>query len=239
VSWKPWRWGNYYSQPWLTKVKPEHCVYSLEVYDLDKSNEALGKFALNPYPIHHPEGRDIALIHLKQEEEVLSQLQKLGVEILYRRDDEKAYEKGDDVLFDGFVVTEENTANADEYETAKKLSTDDDTRIFLPYSATGYLIFGNADRFLALTSTPLPEGLCGGPAIDKDGKVCGVVEGIMPEDYPDKRMAGAASFIPSAQLGSFIDFAEELMLKEILMKNCLAWLSTTRRDLQEMRLNTI
>ena len=33
------------------------------------TQEALAKFALNPYPIHHPEGRDIALIHLKQEEE--------------------------------------------------------------------------------------------------------------------------------------------------------------------------
>lgn len=44
-------------------------VYSLEVYDPEKPKEALAKFALNPYPIHHPEGRDMALIHLKQEEE--------------------------------------------------------------------------------------------------------------------------------------------------------------------------
>jgi hypothetical protein len=44
-------------------------VYSLEVYDPEKPQEALAKFALNPYPIHHPEGRDMALIHLKQEEE--------------------------------------------------------------------------------------------------------------------------------------------------------------------------
>ena len=46
-------------------------VYSLEVYDPDKPKEtaALAKFELNPYPIHHPEGRDMALIHLKQEEE--------------------------------------------------------------------------------------------------------------------------------------------------------------------------
>ena len=65
----PWKWGNYYSQPWLQQVKPEHVVYSLEVFDPQKPQEALAKFALNPYPIHHPEGRDIALIHLKQEEE--------------------------------------------------------------------------------------------------------------------------------------------------------------------------
>lgn len=46
-----------------------YSAYSLEVYDPEKPQEALAKFALNPYPIHHPEGRDMALIHLKQEEE--------------------------------------------------------------------------------------------------------------------------------------------------------------------------
>lgn len=95
------------------------------------------------------------------------------------------------------------------------MNSNDDTRIFLPYRETGKLIFGNADRFLASTPSPLPEGLCGGPAIDSDGNVCGVVEGIMPENYRDKRIAGAASFIPSLQLGHFIEFAEEVMLKEI------------------------
>jgi hypothetical protein len=44
-------------------------VYSLEVYDPEKPKDALAKFALNPYPIHHPEGRDMALIHLKEEDE--------------------------------------------------------------------------------------------------------------------------------------------------------------------------
>jgi hypothetical protein len=97
----------------------------------------------------------------------------------------------------------------------QKLTSNDDTRIFLPYRETGKLIFGNADRFLASTPSPLPEGLCGGPAIDSDGNVCGMVEGVMPESYHDKRIAGAASFIPSLQLGHFIDFAEEVMLKEI------------------------
>ena len=46
----------------------------------------------------------------------------------------------------------------------------------------------------------------------------GVVEGIMPENYPDKRMAGAASFIPGPRLSEFIDFAEQVMLKEIFLE---------------------
>ena len=144
----PWKWNNYYTQPWLQHVKPQHCVYTLEVFDPRKPQEALGKFALNPYPIHDPDGRDLALIHLKQEEEgmcvkgvmwslyvssvsvlrivviplrtvALEQMKKLGVEILYRRDDETPFEKGDKITFDGFIVTEENTTDKDEFEAAQ------------------------------------------------------------------------------------------------------------------------
>jgi hypothetical protein len=116
----------------------------------------------------------------------------------------------------------------------KKLnSQNDDTRIFLPYSETGKLIFGNADRFLASTPSPLPEGLCGGPAIDADGHVCGVVEGIMPENYPDQKIAGAASFIPSLQLAHFIEFAEEIMLKEIFDEKMFSMAADYKKGLGE------
>ena len=43
-------------------------TYSLEVYDPASPEQALAKFALNPYAIHHPNDLDVALIHLKQEE---------------------------------------------------------------------------------------------------------------------------------------------------------------------------
>jgi hypothetical protein len=46
-------------------------------------------------------------------------LQDLGVEILYRRDDEKLFEKGEEVTFDGFIVTEENSLDKEEFETAE------------------------------------------------------------------------------------------------------------------------
>lgn len=85
-------------------------MYSLEVLDPDNAGVSLGKFALNPYPIHHPEGRDVALIHLKEEETSLKTMQQLGVEILHLRDLEEIYEKGDEVIFDGYVVGEPNTA---------------------------------------------------------------------------------------------------------------------------------
>lgn len=49
----------------------------------------------------------------------LKQMQNLGVEILYRRDDEKPVEKEEEILFDGFVVTEENTTDQEEFDAAQ------------------------------------------------------------------------------------------------------------------------
>lgn len=80
----PWKWPQYYGQEWLKEVNEEHVRYSLEVYgsSVDKSQENDGeegklkgsfgpvaKFALNPYPIHHPNGLDVAVIHLKGEDD--------------------------------------------------------------------------------------------------------------------------------------------------------------------------
>jgi len=91
------------------------------------------------------------------------------------------------------------------------------TRIFIPYSEAGKLLFGKPDRFLASTPKPLPQGLCGGPVLDANNRVAGVVEGIVPVNHEDKRIAGSAAFIPSVQIRHFLDhFAERLMLEQIL-----------------------
>ena len=198
----------------------------MDVFDPANPGESLGKFALNPYPIHHPEGRDLAFIHLKQEEENLKLMKNLGVEVLYLRDLDEIYEKKDEVHFDGYVVTESDTANqernpdkeADNNEDSKGKS-DEDERVFLPYQSTGQLAFHTKDRFFATTPEPLPEGLCGGPVLDKDGKVCGIVEGIVAADHANKDIAGSAAFMPNYVMTPFIEFAERFMLQKVLPKN--------------------
>ena len=47
-------------------------------------------------------------------------MQSLGVQVLYRRDDETPFEKGEEVLFDGFIVSEENTTDKEEYDAARE-----------------------------------------------------------------------------------------------------------------------
>lgn len=217
----PWMWKDYYPQDWLSQVRQEHCSYTLEIYDPDKPNaEALAKFALNPYAIHHPNEMDLAIIHLQQEETTLRHMKDLGVEVMHLRDVNNNFEEGEEVLFEGFEIAEDKPiTDFSSLEEAKEMandSDDDDTRVFMPYTETGALISATTERILASTDAPLPEGLCGGPTIDSDGRVCGIVEGIVPKDHPDERLAGAASFIPSFRIQQFLDHAEHQMLESIM-----------------------
>lgn len=229
----PYLWKDYYPQDWLNKVRQEHCAYSLEVFDNDPETMetvSLGKFALNPYPIHHPEGKDIALIHLKQEEETLKILtEDLGVDILRLRDLDEIYDKGDEVTFDGYVVAEANQADSETFEggeskdnaegsQSSSADDDEDERVFYPYTETGKLSFHTRDRFFATTPEPLPEGLCGGPVLDSNDMVCGIVEGIVSKDHKNKDIAGSAALMPNYVMAPFIDYAERFMLQKILPK---------------------
>jgi hypothetical protein len=214
-------------------------AYSLEVFDNDPETMktvSLGKFALNPYPIHHPEGKDIALIHLKQEGEALKILtEDLGVEVLKLRDLDEIYDKGDEVTFDGYVVAEANQADSKTYgegndgdasqddapgnNSSKNSDEDEDDRVFYPYNEPGKLSFHTRDRFFATTPEPLPEGLCGGPVLDSNDMVCGIVEGIVSKDHKNKDIAGSAALMPNYVMAPFIDYAERFMLQKILPKN--------------------
>mmetsp|Transcript_8251 Transcript_8251/g.12508 ORF Transcript_8251/g.12508 Transcript_8251/m.12508 type:complete len:466 (-) Transcript_8251:144-1541(-) len=224
----PWMWKNYYPQPWLEKITQDHVRYSVSVYDqekkdVSKNHEPLATFGLNPYPIHHPNNMDLAVVHLKSEEGALKQMGALGVEMLHLADKEILFDKGDEVLFDGYEITADHYEAMekmnDQFETRKETAeSDDDARVFVPYNIKGNLIFASPDRFLAKTETPLPEGVCGGPVIDNNGNVCGVVEGIIPTDHEETELAGAASFIPYFRIKQFVDFAEREMLAKIVPK---------------------
>lgn len=127
----PWLWKQYYPQPWLNVVTQDHVRYSVDVFDypedknepLNIKRDPLATFALNPYPIHHPLEMDLALIHLKQEESVLKTMEGLGVEMLHLRDNETLFDKGDEVVFEGFELAEEHYAHLE--KRSQELGTDD------------------------------------------------------------------------------------------------------------------
>jgi len=247
----PWLWPDYYPQPWLKSIEQKHCAYTLEVYNTAANNngdntataEAVAKFALNPYALHFPKSEiDLAIIHLKDEEASLKIIEDQGVEVLYLRDDlkhEKPFQQGDTVYFEGYEIMEKdniiNTGTAttnlldvkevDELIEKKKKDDDyDDNRVFVSHADTGILLTASEKRFLAKTSLkPLPEGVCGGPTLDEDGRVCGIVEGIVPTTHENTELAGAASFIPSFRIHQFLSqYAERLMLETILPPDLFA-----------------
>lgn len=224
----PWRWKDYYPQPWLKLVNQDHVRYSIDVYDSSEglqknAKKSLCTFGLNPYPIHHPNDMDLALIHLKSEGEALKHMQALGVEMLHLTDNNTLFERNDEVIFEGFEIMEDNLEHFerihDDIESRKlQQNAEEDVRVFMPYKTKGNLIFASPRRFIAKTPAPLPEGLCGGPVLDDAGCVCGIVEGIIPKDHKDKALAGAASFIPYFRVREFVDYAERLMLEKIVPK---------------------
>jgi hypothetical protein len=229
----PYLWKDYYPQDWLTKVRQEHCTYALEVFDPEKPEEALAKIALNPEPFHHPEGRDIALIHFKEEESSLKILKDLGVEILHFRDPDKLYQKGEAMHFDGFVVSERNVADSTDFGAGDKDTTsavaDEDLRVFYPHKESGTLSFHTKDRFFASTPEPLPEGLCGAPVLDADGDLSGCVEGIVPVTHKDERLAGSAAFLPSYVMHAFVDYVERGLLEAIMPKDLFQMAVTAKQ----------
>jgi hypothetical protein len=229
----PFLWKDYYPQDWLSHVRREHCVYSVEVFDAEQPEESLAKIALNPEPFHHPEGRDIALIHFKEEQSSLDLLKSLGVEIQHFRDPDKLFKKGEAIHFDGFVVSEQNVADSTDFGSSQTdkppEQVDEDLRIFYPYKESGTLSFHTKDRFFATTPEPLPEGLCGAPVLDADGDLCGTVEGIVPVTHKDERLAGSAAFIPSYVMQSFVDYVERGLLEAIMPKDLFQMAVTAKK----------
>jgi len=221
----PFLWKEYYPQDWLSKVRKEHCRYSLEVFD---EGNSVAEFALEGEPMHHPEGRDVALAHFKDEDVILPKLKDLGIDILHLRGAKALYEKDENILFDGYAVVggetdENNNANINNNAEEKE---EQDGRVFHPLRQPGNLSFRLNDRFFATTDIPLPEGMCGAPALDEKGFCCGVVEGIVPTDHENKSLAGSAAFMPSYVMQEFVEYAERKMLRALmpddLFQSCVA-----------------
>jgi hypothetical protein len=175
----------------------------------------LASYELHNTPIHHPEGRDVVFMHLKDEETALNEMKESGVHILYPRNPERKFQKGETIYFDGFVVRDLSYGQGQDATNLDK----EDLRQFQHYKEVGTLAFHTNDRFFASTPKPLPEGLCGAPALDSEGEVCGIVEGIVPKDHENKNISGSAAFMPSFVLAAFVEYVERAMLEKMMPKD--------------------
>lgn len=236
----PFLWRDYYPQPWLDKVRQEHCCeYVVEVYEATnhvgehQPDEPIASFALHPEPLHHPEGKDIALMHLKNEKRILSELQDLGVQIHQLRDPDNLFQKGEKVTFEGYVIDETGTIDGSETDGNAEQQADYDeaaARAFQGYQDHGTLAFHTEDRFFAPTnSQPLPGGMCGAPVLDSHGTVCGTVEGIVPVDHANSKLAGTAAFLPSYAMQAFVDYVERGIVEKMMPSDLFSMVQTAKK----------
>lgn len=188
-------------------------IYFVEVYDTEKPGEpALARFDLSPYPVLHPLGMDMGMIHLKDEMNALSRLKELGVEVLHLREDANDLLRGEELITDGYELAEPTDLDL----------TVEDTRYFVHISEPGSITGFSDYRYFMNTARPLPEGSCGGPVMDKDGRVAGIVEAIVsPNQTEDgyNELIGQASVIPPHLISQFVAWSEQQMLQQIVPKH--------------------
>jgi hypothetical protein len=217
----PYLWKDYYPHEWLNVVDETHCKYTVEVYDPDQPEKVLAKVPINSDPFNHPEGRDIALIHFREEEEALRVLKDCGVHKQYWREPKKLYEKGETMLFDGFVNLEGSRVVLGELTDTPPpppppVEDSEQPPAFGICKINGTLAFHTNDRFFASTKDVLEEGMCGAPVLDVDGDLCGTVEGIVSKDDPNKNIAGTAAFMPSYVVRAFVDNVERNLCRAVM-----------------------
>jgi hypothetical protein len=91
----------------------------------------------------------------------------------------------------------------------KKQVNNVDDRKLIPTRSTATFLGRRGVQIFYKTSPVLDYGMCGGPVCDQEiaaGKkiVRGVIEGIVPSDYPVEIARDAAVFVEAGQIRSFL-----------------------------------
>ena len=78
----------------------------------------------------------------------------------------------------------------------------DESKLY-PATVRGASLGGDNPRFVAATEAQLEMGMCGGPVLNSEGEVLGMVEGIVPESH--SQLSGCAVCIDGAAVRSFVE----------------------------------
>jgi hypothetical protein len=151
----PFLWREYYPYEELQSITLENLQFGAQIYSgtsTEEQREAMATIPLKATPIHHPNDRDIALIHFENEHEAFQELDRFGVTPLHWRPNNQVIEKDEELTIDGFE------AGGVVYDFWFKRLT-----------AESKLVFKTKKQYFASTNEPLPEGMCGAPVIDGNG----------------------------------------------------------------------
>jgi hypothetical protein len=103
----PWLFPKYYSEPFIAEMNETHTHYTIELRS--STGEIFTQYDLQPVIYHHPD-RDLAVLHLHDEENSLSFLKQLNFRVL----ETESYSPADneELIFHGHEVFDGNLSRA-------------------------------------------------------------------------------------------------------------------------------
>jgi hypothetical protein len=204
----PWRFPKYYKDEWLSYVNQNHTNYSLEIRDED--GKITAETSLLSDSFHHS-SRDLAVLHLDDEDYATRMIEKFGVEsqdLLQRQ-----LIEGEVLQFHGHDVSMPSSLSAAGEINDKRHDTEElDERLPKPVLVYGHFATSTACQCFAKTKPILTYGMCGGPVTAKSStsirgngvsetfvtsSVCGMLEGIVPLDSANEQYRGLAAIVDS------------------------------------------
>lgn len=196
----PWLYPKYYPQDFMSQINENHTFYTLELRS--QNGGIYTQLDTRPYIFHHPD-KDIAVLHLENETSSLELIKQVNFQILDL--EEYAPSEDEKLTFYGHEVFED-TSNAWDGVS----SSESPNSLSSPRTVNGYLAGRTKYQTFAKTEKILTPGMCGGVAVSKRGSICGMIEGIVPNDHPNHVLRNLAVIIESNEIKSFLKDVEEV-----------------------------
>jgi hypothetical protein len=202
----PWKYPKYYSQEFVSYINESHTHYTVELRNEDGT--FITQSELIPRSFHHS-NRDLAILHLDDENNVMKTLESLQLESLELLDNSTTLNSGDDLIFYGHDVR--GGEDTEIYDNRKPF----------PCIVNGTFYYKSIHQTFSKTNPVLTDGMCGGPVcLLSSNKVSGLVEGIVPTNHPDDKLKGLAVFVDSKIIRNFIDDVEKGKIIPLLGGDC-------------------
>lgn len=229
----PWKYPKYYTQDFIKYINETHTHYTIELRNDDGT--FITQTELIPRSFHHHD-KDLAILHIDDESSAMKTLKRLELQPLELLDNNIDLKTGDSLTFHGHDVR-----GGDGFSN----ETSDDRKPY-PCIVQGQYFHKTLHQSFAKTAPVLTDGMCGGPVLlsssdmtdGEKGKVCGIVEGIVPTTHPSDDLKGLAVFVDSNTITKFINDVEQGKVAPLYGGECAIDIGSDQ-DINKMDINKI
>ena len=214
----PWRFPKIYPEEWLQCINEKNTHYTIEIRHPD--GMFMTQTELLPISYHHS-SRDLAVLHLEADLVGLDTFTRLGYD--HHNLSTRTLKSGENLMFEGFQIASSSTGNFGGNDGGDASTNDADIRLPVPSVIPGTFVSQEMYQQFARTYHKINHAMSGGPVISTPlkasssatpatrgrtavkvgavpvdrGEVCGMLEGVVPEDSEDVENRGMVSFVDS------------------------------------------